>query len=196
MSDERVDARILRSRQLLEEAIIDLIREKGYDQITVKDLCARATLNRSTFYLHYKDKYDLVRQTVIKVLDDLRSCVTAAPLIQPGHEPFPGIVQLFEHIVRHATFYSVMLGEEGYQRFDHSMMNVLRESYLEMMTPIRADAEKWEVPFEFFVNYITSAHFGVIKWWVSTGMEYSIKYMATHLTRLTKSTVQDLAKSL
>jgi len=195
MSDKKIDARILRSRQLLQAAIIDLIREKGYEQITVQDLCTRANLNRSTFYLHYKDKYDLIICTTQSVLDELRSCVTQAPLVDPENEPHPGMVQLFEHIARHESFYSVMLGEQGYQRFDHSMMQIMRESYTDMLDPIRPEAEQWEVPFEFFINYITSAHFGVIKWWLTTDMEYSTKYMATHLTRLTKSTMQDLAQS-
>ena len=194
MSGEKVDARILRSRQLLQEAMIALIGEHGYDQITVQDLCTRATLNRSTFYLHYKDKYDLLIQTIQSVMDELRNCVMLAPLLVTPNEPLPGIVQMLEHFARHATFYTVMLGEEGFQRFDYSMMKIMREAYSARLDHYRAEAENWQVPFDFFVNYLASAHFGVIKWWLSTDREYSSKYMALHLTRLTTSMVRDLAQ--
>lgn len=194
MSDEKVDARILRSRHLLQEALIALIQEKGYEQITVQDLSKRSTLNRSTFYLHYRDKYDLLYQTVKEVLDELRRCLTLAPLVHPPGEPHPAMMQMFEHIAHHAKFYSVMLGEKGYQQFDYHMLKLMRESYTETLSPLRSQADKWEVPFDFFINYIASAHFGVIKWWLSTDMQYGITYMATHLTRLTHSTARDLER--
>ncbi|MGB8953743.1 MAG: TetR-like C-terminal domain-containing protein [Tumebacillaceae bacterium] len=102
---------------------------------------AIVALIRSTFYLHYKDKFDLLCHTVQKVMDELRSSVTGVPLAYSPEEPHPGMIQLLEHVARHAAFYSVMLGEQGVKRFDYSMMKIMRESYADMLDSLRPEAK-------------------------------------------------------
>src|SRR5512142_1462646 len=57
---ERLDPRVVRTRQSLEQAFADLLREKGFQAITVQDIARRAGLNRATFYAHFTDKYALL----------------------------------------------------------------------------------------------------------------------------------------
>jgi AcrR family transcriptional regulator len=54
------DPRVRRTRQLLEQAFMSLLAERGFRDITVQDIADRATVNRATFYAHYTDKYDLL----------------------------------------------------------------------------------------------------------------------------------------
>ncbi len=54
------DPRVKRTRQLLKQALADLLAEKAFHEITVQDITERATLNRVTFYAHFEDKYDLL----------------------------------------------------------------------------------------------------------------------------------------
>jgi AcrR family transcriptional regulator len=58
--EEQTDLRIRRTHKFLQEAMIELITEKGFDAVTVGDIAERAMINRATFYRHYQDKYDLV----------------------------------------------------------------------------------------------------------------------------------------
>src|SRR5215469_13383088 len=60
MTRDPVDLRVRRTRMALQEALIDLIEEKGFDAVTVGDIAERAMVNRTTFYRHYPDKYALV----------------------------------------------------------------------------------------------------------------------------------------
>ncbi len=55
-----VDPRVKRTRQLLQQAFLELFQEKGFASITVQDIAERATVNRATFYAHYEDKYALM----------------------------------------------------------------------------------------------------------------------------------------
>ena len=57
---EKIDPRVKRSREALEQAFVDLLREKGFQAITVQDITQRAGLNRATFYAHFPDKYALL----------------------------------------------------------------------------------------------------------------------------------------
>ncbi|MGH2387035.1 MAG: TetR/AcrR family transcriptional regulator [Chloroflexota bacterium] len=54
------DPRVKRTRQLLQQTLLDLMQEKSFAAITVQDLAERSTLNRATFYAHFEDKYDLM----------------------------------------------------------------------------------------------------------------------------------------
>ncbi|MEO8397816.1 MAG: helix-turn-helix domain-containing protein, partial [Chloroflexota bacterium] len=65
------DRRIERTRQLLSKALMDLIIERGYDTITIQDITDRANVSRATFYLHYKDKDELLYQSMTKIYDAL-----------------------------------------------------------------------------------------------------------------------------
>ena len=53
------DRRVLRTRAVLRDALITLVGESGWDAITVQDICDRAKVGRSTFYMHFADKEDL-----------------------------------------------------------------------------------------------------------------------------------------
>src|SRR5690348_4163921 len=60
MEIKRGSRQVQRTKQLLEEACIALILEKGYEAVTVQDILDRANVGRSTFYVHYRDKEDLL----------------------------------------------------------------------------------------------------------------------------------------
>ena len=60
----KVDRRVRRSRRLIEQALFDLWQERGWDDISVMDIAERAGVNRSTFYAHYDDKYDLLGYSI------------------------------------------------------------------------------------------------------------------------------------
>ena len=57
MKNEKQDLRIIKTKKVLYMALVDLMREKTFEEIKVSEICARALVNRSTFYAHYEDKY-------------------------------------------------------------------------------------------------------------------------------------------
>lgn len=67
-----VDRRVRRSRQQLHEALVALILERGWDRVTVQAVCDKAGVGRSTFYVHFADKEDLLVGGLEHVRDDLR----------------------------------------------------------------------------------------------------------------------------
>jgi AcrR family transcriptional regulator len=63
-SDRSTDPRIVRTRKLLQQALVNLMKEKPFDNISVQDIAEAATINRATFYDHYPDKFALLECTV------------------------------------------------------------------------------------------------------------------------------------
>ena len=71
---EKIDPRVRRTRKLIVDAFVSLQAEKSFDDITIGDITARATVNRATFYAHFPDKYalldDLIREGFGQTLQD------------------------------------------------------------------------------------------------------------------------------
>src|ERR1700719_372571 len=86
---DRLDPRIRRTRQLLQDALRKLLEQKGFDDITVQDITEAATLNRATFYAHYPDKFalleELIRVSFLQLLEcrEVRFAGTSATAFQP-----------------------------------------------------------------------------------------------------------------
>jgi len=70
-----MDARIRYTREVIKKEFFKLIKEKPLSQITVKELCVNADINRTTFYKHYKDIYDLLDQWEEELLDEMRQMI-------------------------------------------------------------------------------------------------------------------------
>jgi len=68
---EPLDPRVKRTRQLLEDSLLELLTEKKFQAITIQQITSRAGVNRVTFYAHYEDKYDLYRHIVRKTFQQI-----------------------------------------------------------------------------------------------------------------------------
>ncbi|MED4727164.1 TetR/AcrR family transcriptional regulator [Aneurinibacillus migulanus] len=189
--NQKLDPRVKRSRQLLRDALVALIPEKGYDAITVQDITELATLNRATFYLHYRDKHDLMRQSIDEILNDLLESISPFSTENADDDfdftsdkPHPTFIHLFEQIAQHEAFYRVMLGEKGMPHFTSRLMEVIAAFISKGITIVQPDDKQLTVPRDILIRYISAAFLGVIIWWLENDMPYTPKYMATQLMRL------------
>lgn len=186
-----VDPRIARSKQALEEAFVALIEEKGLDAITVGDLCARAGLNRGTFYNHYRDKEALLLELENALLAELTRFEQALRNVELrdlvrfriAKRPIPFLVELFDSLRAHGPFLHAALGPGGDVSFGPKLrdaictdlvMSALNEHYRANPTPFVG----------YYVSFYASAYLGVITRWVETGMQESSEDMARIAMRL------------
>ncbi|PXV95707.1 TetR family transcriptional regulator [Lachnotalea glycerini] len=70
MEQKRTDIRIIKSKESIEKAFLELLKEKDFDSITVKELLANARINKATFYKYYQDKYDLAHILCQEFMDE------------------------------------------------------------------------------------------------------------------------------
>lgn len=57
---EKTDLRIIKTNKILFDALLKLMKKKSFEKIKISDICEEALINRSTFYAHYEDKYELL----------------------------------------------------------------------------------------------------------------------------------------
>lgn len=186
-----VDRRITRSKKALRDALIVLMEECGFDNITVNDLCARADLNRGTFYNHYQDKDDLLASFEAEVMADLerfqdkmRSLNLKEILAyQLRKKPLPFLVELFDYLRAEGDFLHAVLGSGGDVGFGprlrdrvcgNLIQSILHERYRSNPTPF----------VNYYIAFFASAYLGVIMQWIETGMRESSEEMALIAMRL------------
>lgn len=189
--EEQTDLRIRRTHKFLQEAMIELITENGFDAITVGDIAERAMINRATFYRHYQDKYDLVA----KIFED-----TANELVEnmkpfrkdTGHmdtENPPEIwIQLFEHVAEHTRLYRAMLGKNGSSWFATRMREHITKIMLEQQRRWKQQGEPSHqidsvMPRELPVIQLSHVLIGTIVWWLESEKSYTPRQMATWFHR-------------
>ena len=106
---EKTDRRIRRTRTLLTNALILLLKTKSFHDITVKELCETADINRGTFYLHYDDIYDMMGQLEIEIVTRFEEVLALHSPEELGSDPNDLLYDLFVFIEEGADLCQALL---------------------------------------------------------------------------------------
>ncbi|WP_204491521.1 TetR/AcrR family transcriptional regulator [Archangium primigenium] len=177
------DPRVLRSRALLRDALLALIRERGFDAIHVRDLTARARLNRSTFYLHYRDKDDLLTHVMRDMLLELSR---GHQRLEASHERLHQTLRgWFEHAAAHAELYQLMLGQRSLHAYSLQLRGILeRLMNAELKDAAELPDRLKGVPLPVMSRFMASAYLGVLEWWLDRRAPHPPEDMARWLATL------------
>lgn len=187
--ERKTDRRVSRTRRLLRDALFALILEKGFDAVTVEEITNRADLGRTTFYLHYRDKEDLLLESIGELVDDLIEQMAHLPAAQwqldfgdPNFTPSPAIVLPFQHVAENARLYRVILRGEGTYSVSRRLREIIVQASNEMLHVLlekeRLAAMHPQVPMDVFLNFLAGAWLGLITWWLENDMPYPPAEMA------------------
>lgn len=189
MENKHLDRRIIRTKQVIQEALVALIEEKGYDAVTVKDITSKANINRGTFYLHYRDKIDLLEQTLQGIVEECQSLVLQSNSLVisdyiNSDKPPAFMVALFEYFDRNASLMRALLSMKGDLSFQEQFKKVLWSNIFEKELSFHIKKDNLLVPGEYLITYIISAHLGVVQHWLEKDQRESAQQMASTLYRL------------
>ena len=155
MSGVRQDRRTRYTRMVLKESLMALMEQKDITKITIKELCQRADVNRSTFYAHYRDQYDLLRQIEDDILEEINVNLSGFDM-----EDRCGTFRILENI------FCYIKDNSGFCRL------LLSQKHVEAETV------------EYLYLYLVNGSIGVVQNWLRTGMRRSPSEMAELLLRL------------
>ncbi|HEX3052038.1 MAG TPA: TetR/AcrR family transcriptional regulator [Aggregatilineaceae bacterium] len=176
-NDKRTDRRVQRTHQLLRDSLIELSLEKGYDDVTIQEITDRANLGRATFYLHYRDKDDLLLQTLQEIVDDLLQQVGPQMEGMFLRGDIAPLLTVFHHAEEHRVLYQIILQGRGASTIEHRLREYTAsrsESLIEKL--LQGDPSP--LPIEIAGNYIGSSLLGLVEWWLEKDMPYTAEYMA------------------
>lgn len=162
------DRRIQRTRQLLRGSLLALIKEKGFEALSVQEIADRANVGRTTFYAHFSDKEELL----LHGFDDLRAVLRQRQRearARPGGQSerlFGFSRELFEHVNDHRDVFQAMVGKRSGAAVQHRIQSLVielvREDVKLALPPSRVRATQREP----LVRFIAGALFGLLAWWL------------------------------
>lgn len=195
MPQKTPDRRVQKTRKLLQDALIELVAEKGYDSVTIREILDKANVGRSTFYAHFQDK-DQLLHTILERLDELfeqhkKQALAATKNLGSTDSTDLSLtlsptLSLFQFVGQNQRFFKAMLGNRGYGIFARPVYDYVfahlhgiftgpihEDVFAHLHAPFKrpASREKYDsLESEIAAHYFASALMGVLVWWVEKDM--------------------------
>ena len=161
------DRRTQKTRKALEEALISLMFEKSYDAILIKEILDRANVGRSTFYTHFRDKYELLIESFQGLRELLRNAQMATPASSgKRYERVIGFsLAMFEHAYDHKKIFLTQVGRPGWLLVSQHIEEILVQLMKDEARALFKRNASSEVPFELFIHSLGATFMSVMTWW-------------------------------
>lgn len=186
MAKKTTDRRVARTRAMLQQAHLSLILKKGYEAVTVEDICDAANVGRSTFYAHFTGKDDLRRSGLEhlrrQLVDRQREALAA-----PGNvkdRSFGFSLTMFEHARDHIDLYRALVGGRGGAIALGTIRGILSDLVRAELAATAGKNSAAAIPRELVVQHIVGAYMAVLTWWLDKGAKLPPERVDAMLRRL------------
>jgi AcrR family transcriptional regulator len=180
------DRRVRRTRRMLRDALVALVIEKGYDTVTVEEITERADVGRTTFYLHYQDKDDLLLEVTGQVADQLESQIlNLLHIKEVGIEDIaPMIFKLAgENLRMYRIIMSGQCGPKIFKQFQDRLTRLFRRV---LKAEMKKSAVRPVIPLDLAATYLWGALQSTLVWWLDNDMPYQVHEMVRLFCQLSK----------
>lgn len=186
MTRNLVDKRVKRTKQSFKQALLSLLAVKHYDEITITDIVKQADFNRGTFYIHYEQKDDLLRDLMDEMLKEM---------LKSFRETYKGMVRkevqiielstfpIFDHFTKNKEFYQLMLGPNINYNFQEKMIKMMRDHFKEDID-FTINHLLPDIDIELFLSYRAYGIMGIILEWIHNNFNHSVEYMAEQVVKI------------
>ncbi len=186
----------LRSKRLIREALVSLMRAKPFEKITITDIVKEADINRGTFYAHFKDTSEVlesIKENAVEELNEAFGAMTPDIILA---NPQPFFEALSALLSRDREYYRMLLSvpdframvEEGrYSVVDYFM----KSTFAQHFASERQKREKMQAAFDFIVTAVTGTYFDILYGRLPLELEAAPELM----TELMGSVVKPLSES-
>lgn len=184
MNSTTDDRRVRKTKKALRQGLVELLAKKNLKDISVRELTDAADLHRGTFYVHYRDIYDLYDKMWQEALQEIRGIFRQYPPEKLSDGPTPLCRAIMEYAWENRDLCQMFFGPNVDQSLVRELTNIVEEKC----------QEDWPVLFpgaaarnDYLRIYMVGGCMGILRRWVNTGMKESPGSMASILERATKS---------
>lgn len=187
------DPRVQRTRELIRNAFVDLLEETDLEKITVNRITERATINRVTFYLHYRDIPDMIDKIADDIINEMKDALGIgrdepkknAPETEEERGPSVVFIRMLEYIEKNAKLFKLLLATKRVPVFTERFQKLITGLIASRIERRLADQTPLGVPADIGTWYLHSAYIGTIFFWLQNDMPYRPQFLAEQMMRLT-----------
>jgi AcrR family transcriptional regulator len=163
----KTDRRPQRTKRQLSLALVELIKEKSFDDITVQDVIDRADIGRSTFYTHFRDKEDLLDKDWERLLTTLAGHIDWD---RAGEGSFVPVAHFFQHLKEAQTFYKGLVRS---RKTDWIFKSGVRYFSKNIEAALNARTKSTSIPNAVLAHFLASEMFSLLQWWLDNKMPFT-----------------------
>lgn len=171
---EKTDRRVRKTRAQLRAGLAKLMQNQSIKEITVKQLVDEVDINRSTFYLHYTDIYNMLDEIEQELLQAIIDAINAHP-IGFNENTFPFIADMFTILVKNKDICTALIGPNGDSTFIYKIEEIIKEN---SMKALGHDAASSLEDLKYSYAFCLTGCVGLIKTWLSSNGNESPEHMA------------------
>jgi AcrR family transcriptional regulator len=180
--NDKIDRRSQRTRTLLGDALVKLIREKDYRTITVSDIVKRANVGRSTFYAHYETKDSLLEDQLERVIQVLSQRIPSQAEL-----PFFPSLGLFRHVGEEYELYKSLVWTPGINALMKHMQSSLSQRVEEGLAK---SGRQYDFPPPILANFLVGSFLTLLQWWLESKRIQSPEQMDAIFKKLTLTGIE------
>ncbi len=174
----RHERRRLQTRKLLMQTTLELVLEKGYDAISIQDITDRADLGRGTFYIHFKDKEEVVWTVFRDLFQELEQEAHKKLDRRMPQVEYYGLLNIFRHAGKNRDLYRAMFGSHGSALLTARAQDYLAQAFLYDIRNAPPPEVNFNLPEEVEAQMLTGAISRLLSWWLETRNDYTPEQMA------------------
>lgn len=174
------DRRVKYTRKVLKEALIELLRERSITEVTVTMLCEKADVNRSTFYAHYDNQFDLLEKIAENVYLDMKKYIIDNQSDNKRFFQRDAMKILVEYTRQNADVFRMLMSRHGKYNFYDLFYRLAKDLSQSEIVNSGGDADKLDYVLAFSVGTCEV----VLKKWLDAGMEKSVDEISEMIVKL------------
>lgn len=182
MRSDRDDRRVRYTKMVLKESFISLLEKKDISQITIKEICEDADINRATFYSHYTDQYDLLRKIEQELLDNVNAQLAELDRKNKKVDEILLAEKIFDYIKENAKLCKLLLSERGDLSFQKKIMVLVYDKIIDELTD---NSQLTKEDAEYVYSFTITGCVGIVQKWLDEDMKKSSRFMAEMVIKLT-----------
>ena len=195
MSEKVLDRRVQKTRKLLQDAMVDLVSEKGFESVTIKEILDRANVGRSTFYFHFQDKNELLHSCFEELgklfeQNNIFFFEGNKKLRDDNNDDF--ILNMFRFVGRNQRLFKALLGKQGIAFFNPPIYDNLLDYVYEALKRVKSRDKRAAFQTEIAAHYFVCALIGVMRWWVEKDMPCTAEEMDNLFNQLSMTGFKDV----
>ncbi len=174
MKAQKDDRRSRRTRQLLGNALVELMLEKRFEDITVQDILDRADIGRSTFYAHYTDKESLLISQIEHIIHELEEYAIEAGSAHHGLLPS---LELFRHVREQRRLMQAFVWGRGAEILTQDFQGQVSKIIEKNLHSMVGEAAAFSVPLPVVAKFVASTFLMLLRWWFDEDMRHTPEQM-------------------
>lgn len=180
---KKLDLRIVKTKNNLYNALLELMKEKSFEEIKVSDICSKALINRSTFYSHYEDKYELLEDLIKDLKESLSNDLKKNTTISNTKEYYLEMIKLFlNNIEEKRNSYLAIAINNRNSILTDILYDVINKDIIEHLHKNYTNEK--EVPLSIVANFYLGAVISIGLSWIQNINKYTKEEMLNYLNIL------------